>query len=382
MGFKDLNLRVLAVAIMMVKPSLSIPPRLMRNSTELPSKFAEFSETAEIGWGSPTANAGWRIAPALNIIVNGVRRLATIDTGSTGALMDKSFLPSFDPKKAEEGHVFYSSSKILEEGHWVPDIEIEYLGPKGVRVMSKTPVLAVERTIKCPQFNQTLHGHRCPKNATMGIIKRALQQPYFGIGFGRDRDTSSQATPDRNPMINIVSINNVTIDRAKYHPGYIITNQALIVGLTSNNTQDFVTMDLERGPNWEKDQRAWAGPKVSVALNDETYANGSQGSLLVDTGIAQMYLEAGRQFQPGDEIRFAIPDEKNPVATYTITNSGVQRNVMSPSKILNSTSLTPYVNTGRNFLNKFDVYFNPTEGQYGLRFKGTGKEDFVKFYHP
>lgn len=70
-------------------------------------------------------------------------------------------------------------------------------------------------------------------------------------------------------MISIVSINNVTIDRAKYHPGYIITDRSIIIGLTSNNTQGFVTMDLEKGPNWEKDQRAWAGPKVSVALNND-----------------------------------------------------------------------------------------------------------------
>ncbi|KAF3079188.1 hypothetical protein TWF102_002964 [Orbilia oligospora] len=376
---KSLNTRILGAVAVMSKLAVSHPPFFNDSTVDIPTpdKFAGFTETAEVGWGSP--NVSWRVAPALNIIVNGIHRRATIDTGSTGALMDKSFLPTFDPEEVEEGHVFYSSSKILEEGYWVPDVEIEYFGPKGVRIMSKTPVLAVERAVSCPQFNQTLHGHRCPKNATKGVVKRAVQQPYFGIGFGRDRDTSSQATPDRNPMINIVSINNVTIDRTKYHPGYIITDRSIIVGLTSNNTEGFVTMDLEKGPNWEKDQRAWAGPKVSVALNNETYAKGSQGSLLVDTGVTQMYLKAGSEFQPDDEIKFAIPDEESPVATYTITNGG-RRNAMSPTKVLNSTSLTPYVNTGRSFLTKFDVFFNPIEGQYGLRFKGSGEEDFVKFY--
>lgn len=70
--------------------------------------------------------------------------------------MDKSFFPGFDPEEAEEGHVFYSSSKILEEGYWIPDIEIEYFGPRGVRIMSRTPVLAVERAARCPQYNQML----------------------------------------------------------------------------------------------------------------------------------------------------------------------------------------------------------------------------------
>ncbi|KAF3942415.1 hypothetical protein ABW19_dt0203921 [Dactylella cylindrospora] len=365
------------IAALMVAFAHGYPHHLVPRQAAAAGNLAGFTDSVAIGWASPSV--GWRVGPALKIRINGVERVASIDTGSTGALMDKSYLPAFNSSEVPEGHVFYSSSKILEEGYWLPDIEIEFFGPTGLSVMSKTPVLAVERAVNCPQFNETLHGHRCPTVTAGDVVKRAIQQPYFGIGFGRDKSEISQSTPEKNPMINIVSINNVTVNPSTYHPGYIITDKAMVVGLTPNNTKAFTMMNLGHGPNWEKDNRGWAGPKVAVSLNDGAYAQGLDGSLLVDTGVGQMYLKAGSEFESGDSIKFAIPNAEDPILTYNIV-AGVKKNAMSPTSVLNSTSLTPYVNTGRNFLTKLDVAYNPIAGQYGLRFKGTGQEDFVKFY--
>lgn len=68
--------------VMMSKLATSHPPFFNDSMIEVPvpDKFADFTETAEVGWA---LNVGWRVAPALNIIVNGIHRPATIDTGST-----------------------------------------------------------------------------------------------------------------------------------------------------------------------------------------------------------------------------------------------------------------------------------------------------------
>ncbi|KAK6537127.1 hypothetical protein TWF694_011326 [Orbilia ellipsospora] len=361
----------------MVIPSSAIP-RPVQSSTQTANSLAGCTESVTIEWASP--DDVWSTTPSLNIIVDGVNRVAGIDTGSTGALMDVSYLPAFNTSTTPQGHVFYSSSKVLAEGYWVPNVQIEFIGLNGKRMVSKTPILGVEKSVLCPQFNATVDGNRCP-NTTATVVKRAGVVPYFGIGFGRDTDQLSQSTAEKNPMINIISVNNVTVNATKYHQGYVITNTGITVGLTSNTTQGFAMMDLLEGPNWAKDHRGWAGPEAAVALNDGAYAQGLQGSLLVDTGVPQMYLKAGSQFKLNDSITIAIPNATKPVVTYTITDGGA-KNVMSPSSVLNSTSLTPFINTGRSFLKEFDVAYNPIEGQFGVRFKGTGSESFVKFSGP
>ncbi|KAF3903039.1 hypothetical protein AA313_de0205151 [Arthrobotrys entomopaga] len=361
----------------MVMPSSSNPHPIQARTQALDG-LTGYTDSVTIEWASP--DAAWTTTPSLNIVVNGINRVADIDTGSTGALMDASYLPAFNTSTAHQGHVFYSSSNVLAEGYWVPDVEIEFIGLNGKRMVSKTPVLGVEKSVLCQQFNATTDGNRCP-NTTASVVKRDGVAPYFGIGFGRDTDQLSQSTAEKNPMINIISVNNATVNNTKYHQGYVITNTGITVGLTSNTTQGFAMVDLMEGPNWEKDHRGWAGPEAAVALNNGAYAQGLQGSLLVDTGVPQMYLKAGSQFKPNDNITIAIPNANKPVVIYTISDGGA-KNAMSPSSVMNSTSLVPFVNTGRSFLKEFDVAFNPSEGQFGVRFKGTGSEGFVKFYGP
>jgi hypothetical protein len=182
--------------------------------------------------------------------------------------------------------------------------------------------------------------------------------------------------------------------------GYIITSQGAHVGLTPANTSGFVYTKLAcpQPPN----ARDCSQAPICVLVDGSSCA---QGSVLVDTGIPQMYLSVPPgvplrtqsvqdpsnralqicALQNGSRVtvRFGAP---NTIAFYSFVVAQSPAQPTQPTLVLlpPSTAGAPpacvppsgaptrpaFVNTGANFLQGFDVLFDADGGFFGLRWNG------------
>jgi hypothetical protein len=59
----------------------------------------------------------------------------------------------------------------------------------------------------------------------------------MGVGFGREADGQPQGTPDKNPFLNLVSIDGKPAsENRSLRNGYIINKDGIKIGLTERNT--------------------------------------------------------------------------------------------------------------------------------------------------
>jgi hypothetical protein len=311
-----------------------------------------------------------------------------MDTGTTGIMLSASQIPGYTPKTACQdtssftGWEFLSSSKRLWVGHWIQE-EIDFLDAGGATVATaKVPVLAVECETLCPHYNEKTAQPACPGQ---NLVPARPTIHYVGVGFGREHDGQPQGTPDKNPLLNIVRIGGAPVGPGTMRSGYILTPQGVQVGLTAANTSGFAYTPLT-GPKHSSDPRDWPQARICVVVDGSAC---SPGSVLVDTGIPQMYLsvppnvplQAGQApdlsdpkrivsvLKNGSRVTVRFPGDPNPVATYGFAVG--QKNPISPPQVILPRSGAPtFVNTGGYFLQSFDVLFDADGGLFGLR--GTG----------
>ena len=219
----------------------------------------------------------------------------------------------------------------------------------------------------------------------------------MGVGFGREHDGQPQGTPDKNPLLNITSIDGKPVQPGTMRSGYILTPQGVHVGLTPAKTSGFAYTKLSCSQ-----PRDCSQAPICVAVDGSSCA---QGSVLVDTGIPQMYLSV----PPGVPVRTqSVPDPSNralqicalrngsrvtvrfgapnAIAFYSFVVAQSPAQPTQPTLVLlpPSTAGSPpacvppsgapgrpaFVNTGGNFLQGFDVLFDADGGLFGLRWNG------------
>ena len=126
---------------------------------------------------------------------------------------------------------------------------------------------------------------------------------------------------------------------------------------------------------------------MAVSVNGQL---NQSGPVLIDTGIAQMYLTVSDPSQlptqpvpnpsrkgaistglaSGVEVTVSFPDADSPVSQYRFT-VGDNANETAPSVVLITRGGTPaFVNTGRHLLRDYDVAFDADGGWFGLRKAG------------
>ncbi|KAK6344904.1 hypothetical protein TWF718_006855 [Orbilia javanica] len=336
-----------------------------------------------------TGNQNWNDAPSLSITVNGRPLIATMDTGSTGIVIDAKygFNTTYLQKNCEIGHVFYTSSHWLQEGYWcTTDVDVG-----GV----VTSALALIRTneVCCPKFAD---GHRCqtPEKACVckgtctstvsegALTRRVLEEDeevskieprqtttvgkaYMGIGFARGNP------PSHNLFMNIKSIDGVPVG-SKFRTGYVINSTGVWLGITKANTAGFsaVKLNLREG---NADNRDWAEPPCDVQINNGTWVT---GTFLADTGIPNAYVKGDVANKEGNEITIRIPDPSTPFGEVKFISVPKAKagtigteNHMQPTWV--GTRSIPGVNTGRKFYNGYDLYFDGDGGYFGLRKKSN-----------
>lgn len=308
-----------------------------------------------------------------------------MDTGSTGILISPDMIPGYRPVSGRPGYQFYSSSNRLSVGNWVEATVTFYKDVSGnaETAIASVPVLVVEQTGICPHY---AGGNTCPD----GTLQRPTGVAYMGVGFGQEGDSMPQGTPEKNPLLHLT-----TIDGKSIAPGYIIESSGVTVGLTPANTQGFGFIKLSRYAS--PYQNDWEPVSMCVQINSSPCYS---GTALVDTGVSKSYItiphplpseDIDRLVPPGAlitgtkvTVKLPAPDpnsaQSNPVVSYGYEVGG-KKGLPEPQVIPNwppangqptqrnssTNDWTPFVNTGRRFLQEYQFLYDAQNGYVGLR---------------
>ncbi|KAL0933642.1 adhesin aida-i [Colletotrichum truncatum] len=314
---------------------------------------------------------------------------AAMDTGSTGVMIGGGLLGFSDATKFEKsrpGSEYLSSSGRLWTGYWIDADVTFYLAERdeqGQRqqVVSHIPILAVNESSTCLAYGKLGY---CPEEEKQNVVKWPNSTHYLGVGFGRGSVQQPQASPDKNPFVNVGKIRGSEVK--DIHQGYIITQNGIHVGLTKDLAAQFrkTKLDVRAGSKAPD----WAMANMATRINGSPY---NHGKALFDTGINRSYVTVHQDIQsktktepsrliknnpkvlvPGSVVEVLVPDEKNPIANYTVTVTGdpqgmeplgyVMKDPPSPSS---TTGL--FINTGRMFYDGFDAMLDSECGWFGLR---------------
>lgn len=214
----------------------------------------------------------------------------------------------------------------------------------------------------------------------------------LGIGFGRPADRHVLGGRDKNPFLNVMTIDGDGRNAKRMRRGYVVTRRGVHIGLTAASTGgDFAYIKLAATP----DERDWTGAPACISVNGAKPA--ACGSLLMDTGVTAMYLTVPESQAPaelrtfnnvgptlvaGTKLTISIPAEDSPQALYTFT-VGDDLNPLAPRKLnLVGGSRPPFVNTSLRFLNGFDYLYDAEGGFVGLRWTGRLPQSFGRVVSP
>jgi hypothetical protein len=357
----------------MAAAALAIPAAA--HAQQAPPSYAGYTTTVFIPFTDPASQLTWTGPVHVAFTIRGKLFTPTMDTGSTGVMIDSRLIPNYTPSAADSsGWEFLTSSKLLFTGHWVPEQLVFHTRTHSATASVR--VLAVDSVRYCPGFSTS--AGTCP-DTTSSKATRDRGTVYMGVGFGREYNGQPQGTPDKNPFLNVTSIDGRPVRSGDVRPGYVVTRRGVYLGLTAANTRGFV---YERLTPYSPVPMDWSEADECLQVDNSACV---PGKALVDTGIDQMYLTVTEQMpvhtvprRQGPPIladgsrvtvRFTGTD---PVASYTFT-LGVP-NSMAPTfavpRITDGT--VTFVNTGRHFLRGYDVLFDGAAqsengGWFGLR---------------
>jgi hypothetical protein len=285
----------------------------------------------------------------------GVRHPFVVDTGSVGIVVPQSELPA-SVQNAADGSIRYTSSGLVVQGFWTQPIDIR-LDVSGA-IAHVSVFAATSSTCVQPATNV----------CTPGSLPHMM-----GIGFGRPEQ---YASPDRNPLIHIANL------PAGSPANYRITHTGIELGL--RNPQAIFgmrTIQLKRFTRHGlKGQLVtdYRTPTGTLSINGGPPQN---LSILIDTGIPDVLIAV----DPGEPAG-CIPLPPAPDANCTVTEQttftlnmvdGAQKLyfLLGESQPVTTPTghwihLNPrqgnFINTGIHALARFNVFYDYTNGLYGL----------------
>ncbi|MBB3932855.1 hypothetical protein GGR25_003919 [Kaistia hirudinis] len=291
-----------------------------------------------------------RRSPHVGLSFGGRTISATLDTGSTGVVVAAALLPNFDQLPViGDGKLTYTSSGRIMLGQWVTT-PLTLVGADGASVTTAPmPVLAITR-IACTETARRCEPSDDPRHTAM-----------VGIGFGRERDAQAQSTRDKNPLLQITST-------ANQRRGYVVTAEGIHIGLTSAAAEgDFRFIKLKKMNKVDD----WAGIPACISIGGQMPA--ACGSMLVDTGVGDMYMTAPPAQAPavplpdGTAVSIAVGDETASTPLYDFKVGDVAAR-MAPDRIfLHTSDERTFVNTGFHFLYGFDYLYDADGGYAAFR---------------
>ncbi len=304
-------------------------------------------------------------AAKLSISVAGSQPVPlTMDTGSTGIAISRRYLPSdalnnLTPKGA--GAINYDSSGATPTGTFY-QLPVSILGG---RLNSENGAPAVGTT-----------------SVMVLVVENDNSTAYFGIGNNRNNVYSGNADPTKTFKENVAAGNLIPTSAVGMNPlidvdiagtalpnqGYVVMNNQVVVGLTTQNSgYSFIKLL----PDPASGTQMWQGIPVTIGVPGKAPAI---GSLLPDTGIGYAFLNPdspgtftvnvylpGMSPQQGAFYSF----QKDPNGTSSNCTADAA-NAMQPCYVEAGTSTTGFLNTGRQFYSGLNYLFDPVNGYAGF----------------
>lgn len=303
--------------------------------------------------------------PTLGLAIGGAVHRAVMDTGSTGVVIAASSIAGFERlTPLGPGEITYTSSGRIMRGVTV-EVPVTIVGADGTKVTTRPiPVLAVTR-IDCLRSARDCRPDAAPRRVAM-----------LGIGFARARDRQPGAGPARNPFLNLPGMGATGGAAGPLARGYIVTRRGVQVGLAQQDGASFRKVALQR----DAATGDVAPVPVCLALEERTPA--ACGSLLLDTGVATMFLtlppaqtEGLETLDPrgarvlADGVGVSIrpgPDAAAPAYSFKV---GDHDDPVVPERVIlvGRGQRPPFVNTTVRALNAFDYLFDAEAGAVGFR---------------
>ena len=307
-----------------------------------------------------------------------------MDTGSTGTVVSPEFFHQGpNDVRIGSGSITYSSSGITWSGDvWLTTVSL-MISPTEVAAQARVNVLVINNQSCEPNARDCT-----PKKDPTGIH-------FMGVGFnsGSGFTDSVVAAAANNPFTNLTYAKGISL--ATMRAGWILTNQGVYLGMSSQLTKNFAFVKLAQNPDTiNSPMPLWQSAPAAVWMNGNTV----EGTSLVDTGVGEMLMSPAAAnsnanpkdyiYSPGTnlptgvtvEILFPLHQQPQPAFyTFSAVNPDAvppppaPTNPLTPGKVIvtNSTNNVVFVNTGRNFLQGFNYLYDAVSGYVGYGDNGN-----------
>ncbi|ENT6814233.1 TPA: hypothetical protein R5X31_000969 [Enterobacter cloacae] len=305
--------------------------------------FSENNDSVYLKFINNDNLSGDETAPKLFVsFPDGAEREVVVDTGSTGLVISSSAIPNANNLSARPGKITYNSSGRIMIGSWLNTTLTIGDGEKFVST-NIIPVLAVNE-IQCLAKARNCKPELNPEHVSM-----------MGIGFDRESSLQSESTPNTNPLLNTKSGSN---------NGYTLTRNGIYVGINKDTAKGFSFIKLQPS---NENKHEWIAPPACIKI---TGWQGYQcGTVLIDTGVKSMFLTIpnysvnGGQLPNGTTLNIKLAEG----IEYEIITGGHKTNISPKEIFLNTTRQQIFVNTGFNFLNRYDILYDYENGYFGYK---------------
>lgn len=185
-----------------------------------------------------------------------------------------------------------------------------------------------------------------------------------------------QGTPDKNPFLNIISIDHTPVE-AHFRPGYIITKEGISIGLTEENMKDMRFVQLPMiNSTIPRNLFDWGAVPACISIDGEDCVI---GTVLLDTGLNQSYITVpvdtsftvvpnSTYLADGEEVNVGFGVEVPIARDDFVVGKEIEKGV-TPTyvSVTRNDARVPYVNTGRHVYRKWEVAFDAVAGRVGFR---------------
>ena len=289
-----------------------------------------------------------------------------MDTGSTGIVVaEQHFLPGPGDISEGPGRLTYNSSgRVLVGERWRTDVEIRRdartpLATARVQVLRVSHIECLERARDCR-----------PERQPRGVA-------FMGIGFDRDGAQGTEPGVPRNPFVGLASLASGA-PPSTVRPGYIVTREGVSLGMTPDRTRHMAFIKLAPRPGARPGVPDWSAVPATVSVDGAAGRAEGAGTVLVDTGIASMFLsppaaarlERGHRPPDGTRISVFLPDRRDPPPAFYGFTVGRRDSAMHPEHVEVVHDRGVFVNTGRMFLEGFDYLYDAADGYAGFGWNG------------
>ena len=295
-------------------------------------------------------------------IAGGADKTVEVDTGSRGLLVARKEIGSQATDTGQKGWVEYTSDGLILSGEY-------FLAPIRFRTTGSTVDTIPVRVLGVESSSCDSRYPHCTPEAGISHVG------MLGVGYGNYAKSSDTPTTEVNPFLELQAMQDGTARR-----GYIITRNAITLGLTASDLTSFKQVALPKptgptaGPaalpgSWERAPGCFALPD-----------HGNQtrcGTVLFDTGIATMIVGLDPAQRPptmrdaipnGTRIRIGIPTFTDSALAYGVT-TGAADDTLAPqgNPAARWSQPGPSLNTGRHLLAGYDYLFDADAGHIGFR---------------